>query len=886
MENNPEIEKITEQAIYIATKQQQEYVLVEHILLSLSSFGPFNDTLKSYGVDADSMCKDIETYLDSMPKFKYPAGFHPKRTTAVERVFNRAATQVMFNGRPQITTIDLFLSLTGETNSHASYFILKYNIDREEFVKHWNTHYAKSSSKQPITKEQADEVLEEYCTNMSQQAKDGELEPMIGRSQEIKDTINILAKKFKANVLMIGDPGVGKAQPLSSKIKTPNGWTTMGELKVGDTITAHNGSQTNVTNIYPQGKKDIYKITLKDGRETECCKEHLWNIWGKFGEKYITPGGHHSRKSDYKVHSLDWIINKMESNRSFVPKIQLIKPTKTNNIDYKIDPWLMGFLLGDGSFYGKQYSTFSTADKEILDKVKKLVEEGYTVTQSKSRKYDYEIQSINSLRGKNSVSNPIPHFYKRTITEMGLDKKLSDTKFIPEIYKNGSVEQKEQLIAGLVDSVGYVNANGALSITTVSKEMAKDIQEIIWSLGGIAKIRKQTNRTYMYAYDGIKERRKCKDSYGISIRYPEPRKLATLTRKKELLPKNYQYKDLKVAIEKIELVGTKEAQCIKVDNPEHLYVTDNYIVTHNTHLLEGLAQKIEEKEVPEFLLGHEVWNLDIGSVLAGSKYRGDFEDKIKKIINACETKTNCILFIDEAHTMKGAGSGSNSSLDMANMLKPAITRGKLKVVASTTWDEYYENFEKDKALMRRFYNLTIDEPDYDSTIKILTGVSKRLEEFHNVKVNKSAIKASVDLSARYIHDRKNPDKGIDMLDAACAVQRAKNNIGARIKDTDIIKQVSKVTGVPAERLANNKSTMLRDLETNIKMKLYGQDDAIETMLDKVYINFSGLAQENKPVASFIFLGATGVGKCLSSDTKITVRMDEDLYNYGKEHNMI
>lgn len=489
MQINPEIEQITDRAIDIAKQQGHEYVLLEHLLESLITFEPFYNCLKAYGVEVDDMAEEIQDYLNSLLlPGNLTTDYQPKRTNSIERVFNRAVTQVMFNGRRFVTTIDLFLSISGETNTHASYFILKYGMeDRESFARFWNENYTQESA--TVSKDQANEILEEHCTNLSSAALEGDLEPLIGRSEEIKDAINILAKKFKSNVLMIGDPGVGK-----------------------------------------------------------------------------------------------------------------------------------------------------------------------------------------------------------------------------------------------------------------------------------------------------------------------------------------------------------------------------------TAIVEGLAQQIVARKVPEFLHDHTVWSLEIGSMLAGSKYRGDFEEKFKKVIQSLEANEKSILFIDEAHTMKGAGASSGGSLDMANMLKPAITRGKIKVIANTTWDEYYESFEKDKALMRRFYNLTIDEPDYDSTIKIITGVSKRLEEFHNVTVRKEAITAAVDLSHRYIHDRKNPDKSIDMLDAACAMERAKNNKGAKISKANIIKQVSKLTGIPATRLSSEQSENLINLEANINSKLYGQDQVVQEVLDKIYVNYSGIANENKPVASFLFLGPTGTGK--------------------------
>jgi len=279
-----------------------------------------------------------------------------------------------------------------------------------------------------------------------------------------------------------------------------------------------------------------------------------------------------------------------------------------------------------------------------------------------------------------------------------------------------------------------------------------------------------------------------------------------------------------------------------------------------THIVEGLAQEIVAGRVPEFLKGHEVWGLEVGSLLAGSKYRGEFEEKFKAVITALETKKNCILFVDEAHTMKGAGASSQSSLDMANMLKPSITKGSLKVIASTTWEEYYESFEKDRALMRRFHRVGIDEPNAETTEQILIGLSPRLESFHNVMIDTDAITAAVELSGRYIHDRKNPDKSIDLLDGACARERVKDAGNVTVNKSMIMEQLSRVTDVPMDRLENERSDKIVELESNIKQKLYGQDAAVDRVLERVYINFSGIGNAKRPIASFLFLGPTGTGK--------------------------
>ena len=518
--NNPEINAIVEQAVKIAANLKHEYVVTEHLLLAMLLHPPFKKTLTSFGADVDKMQQEVEHYLVSLVGMvsKVP-DTQPRKTTALERLFNRANVQVMFTGRRAMSTVDLYLSIMSEGNSHAHYFLLKYGVKKQEFVDHWQKHYkSASASESSMSQDQANEILTEYCTNLTAMAQQNRLEPLIGRSEELHEMITVLARRFKANVLMVGDPGVGK-----------------------------------------------------------------------------------------------------------------------------------------------------------------------------------------------------------------------------------------------------------------------------------------------------------------------------------------------------------------------------------TAIIEGLAQEIHAGRVPEFIKGSEVWSLEVGDLLAGSKYRGEFEEKFKAVIAALEAKKNCILFVDEAHTMKGAGAGSQSSLDFANMLKPAITKGNLKVVASTTWEEYYESFEKDRALMRRFYRLSIDEPDAITTEQILIGLSPRLEQFHNVLIDTEAMTAAVELANRYIHDRKNPDKSIDLIDAACARERVKDLGLVTITKGLIEEQLARVTGVPADKLQNERSTKIVELEGNIKQKLYGQDGAVDSVLERVYINFAGIANEKKPMASFLFLGPTGTGKTelarLLSDNLDMKLLKYDMSEYQERHSV-
>ena len=279
-----------------------------------------------------------------------------------------------------------------------------------------------------------------------------------------------------------------------------------------------------------------------------------------------------------------------------------------------------------------------------------------------------------------------------------------------------------------------------------------------------------------------------------------------------------------------------------------------------TAIAEGLARKIVEGDVPKFIQEHIVYSLDISALLAGSKYRGDFEERVKLVVNALEKKGNCILFIDEAHMMNGAGSSSGGSNDMANMLKSTLGKGKIKVIASTTWEEYRKHFEKDRALMRRFQRVTVDEPNEVVAIKILKGLKKYYEKHHNVKITNQAIIDSVKYSVKYMSDRKLPDKAIDLIDCACARFKVRDEEGGVVDHNEILFEISKIANIPVEQLTNKESTNLANLEKNMKAKVYGQEKAIESLLDKVFIAQSGLKALNKPVGSFLFVGPTGVGK--------------------------
>jgi ATP-dependent Clp protease ATP-binding subunit ClpA len=279
-----------------------------------------------------------------------------------------------------------------------------------------------------------------------------------------------------------------------------------------------------------------------------------------------------------------------------------------------------------------------------------------------------------------------------------------------------------------------------------------------------------------------------------------------------------------------------------------------------TAIAEGLAYNIVQGAVPDFLKEYTVFNLDISAMLAGSKYRGDFEERFKLVLKALTKKGKTILFIDEAHMISGAGSANNNANDLANMMKPALSKGNIKVVASTTWEEYRKHFEKDRALMRRFQRITVDEPSKEMSFQILKGIRKYYEEHHKVKIKDEAIKAAIDLSVKYQNDKKLPDKAIDLIDLACSRFNLKIVESRTVGESEIQYELAKVVNMPAETIAEQESSTLNNLEAQLKAEVYGQETAITEVVDKILVSRAGLKPDNRPVGAFVFMGPTGTGK--------------------------
>ncbi len=308
-----------------------------------------------------------------------------------------------------------------------------------------------------------------------------------------------------------------------------------------------------------------------------------------------------------------------------------------------------------------------------------------------------------------------------------------------------------------------------------------------------------------------------------------------------------------------------------------------------TAIAEGLAKKIVEGQTPEVLSKSTIYSLDMGALLAGTRYRGDFEERLKAVVTELEDHPDAVLFIDEIHTVIGAGATSGGAMDASNLLKPALQGGKLRCMGSTTYKEFRQHFEKDRALSRRFQKIDVAEPSVDDAVKILRGIKSYFEDHHHVKYTADAIKTAVELSSRYINDRKLPDKAIDVIDEAGAAQhllpdsKRRKTIGTK----EIEAVVAKIARIPPKNVSKDDATVLKDLEVTLKRVVFGQDNAIEALSSAIKLARAGLREPEKPIGNYLFAGPTGVGKTevakQLADTLGVELMRFDMSEYMEKH---
>ena len=325
------------------------------------------------------------------------------------------------------------------------------------------------------------------------------------------------------------------------------------------------------------------------------------------------------------------------------------------------------------------------------------------------------------------------------------------------------------------------------------------------------------------------------------------------------------------------LARRKKNNCVLVGEPG----------TGKTAIAEGLAKKIVEGDVPELLKTKVVYSMDIGNLLAGTKYRGDFEERLKGVLDSLQNDPDAILFIDEIHMIMGAGSAGGSNVDVANLIKPVLGKGRLLTIGATTPDEYADHFEKDTALMRRFAKLDIDETSLEDTKLIVEGLREYYEEFHGVKYEPELLDKLVDLTDRYVKTRYFPDKALDIVDAAGATVKLRNEQNVVLND--VIRQISKASNIGADVIDIDSTDTYVNLDTKIKTSVYGQDEAVDTLCESIILSKSGLREPNKPIGSFLFVGPTGTGKTETARTLAKELQCElvkfDMSEYQERHSV-
>ena len=746
-----------------AQNRNHAEILPLHLLFALlaEEEGVVHPLLQKVGANVGRIQQIVNSELDRLPS---ATGTQLGMNRATNDVFAQAQKEADRLKDEYVSTEHLLLALAqvkSETKEILNVNAVDYNaiLSALKDVRGGQ----RVTDQNPEDKYQA---LQRYGRDLVEMARRGKLDPVIGRDEEIRRTMQVLSRRTKNNPVLIGEPGVGKAQPLHAKIKTPTGWTTMGAIRVGDVVSTPDGGTARVLGVFPQGKKKIYRLHFRDGKWADACGEHLWKVFGPH------LGTDWRRHKTWKVISTTDLIGRLNGTKARwkVPAVQPVEEYQPGRPP--MDPYLLGVLIGDGNFT-QNCVRFSTADAEILERVAELLGADFTLKPSTSRPYDHRIvmSAVNVCRLKKRSRAVRDNRVVAVVAELGLLGRPAHEKFIPDLYKHASVDDRYALLRGLIDTDGYVTKTGSISFSTSSLQLARDVQETVWSLGGIAAIReKQT----FYWYAG--ERRQGRTSYTVKIRHPEPARLVSLPRKRERLPADYQYKEnLKNVVVWVEPVGESEAKCILIDHPDHLYITDNYVVTHNTAIIEGLAIRIVNGDVPTVLKDKRLVALDMGALIAGAKYRGEFEDRLKAVIKeVTQSEGQVILFIDELHTVVGAGK-AEGAMDAGNLLKPALARGELRTIGATTLDEYRKHIEKDAALERRFQPILVGEPTVEDTIAILRGLKQRYETHHGVRITDGAIVSAAVLSDRYITDRFLPDKAIDLIDEAASRLRIEND---------------------------------------------------------------------------------------------------------------
>lgn len=949
MRHDSDLKKLLANSSKLAVKVNDDKVRFEHVVRAIFLFdNPYHDRIKrELDDDYDNFIEDLDNMIRNISS---NLNIDSGKAVKVDSEIFKINSELTNDKSIQIVTIKDYLLkiLNYDKDLNIKSLLIDYGLD-EDFFNDVSSDVNTTTDEEDLVEEvvaKHDEipdktpnvhrtkptksktpVLDEHSRDLSSLAQDGKLDPVIGRDHEIKRVIQILARRKKNNPILLGDAGVGKCLARGTKVLMYDGsFKAVEDVVVGDQLMGIDSTPRTVLSL-GNGYDDMYRVAQKNGNDYVVNSEHILSLKAsghkkiKTGEIINIPITEYLSLSKLEQTSLKGWKTGVEYDSNYTP----------------LPAYYVGLWLGDGSLHKNDVTNI---DPEIIEYLTDLAHyyglslnkneityhmtrsRGYTINQIDANTGEFikKWNSISEFAKENNVSGKCisDYFNGKQKTAYGYkweligfvnpindilnELGLLNEKFIPKAYLINDKKTRLELLAGLIDSDGYLTKSNCYEITQKSERLFNDIVTLSRSLGYRVNVNKPKIINNVVYHRMIIS---ANDFSELPVKLP----------RKKVTNKSNRVDKLVGGIS-IEYVGYDEYFGFNIDG-DHLFILDDFTVTHNTAIAEGIAIKISERDCPKILRNKRIVALDLTSMVAGTKYRGQFEERIKAVMNEVVKDKDTILFLDEIHTVVGAGSAAGS-MDAANIIKPSLARGEFQCIGATTIEEYRNTIEKDGALDRRFQSVMVNEPTPEQTLEILKQLKPYYESHHNVRYTDEALSEIVRVSGRYISNRFFPDKAIDVLDEAGSKRQVElktpdfivelENEKARIieeknksvkaqkyehagtlraKETEIIAKIEKaeaewteqisndspvidiaeinetislMTGIPVSRLSQNELKNMMTSDQEIRNRVIGQDKAMNIVIDSVKRNRIGIGRKNKPIGTFMFIGATGVGK--------------------------
>lgn len=766
------------------SRSQGKMLGSSHFVYSLLTYADNSmfDLIKLIGADPEELTRVIKSLEMREPNLDPVTG--ENKTPAVYGALS-SLEKIMNKVGDTKATMEVILASFCNGQDETAKTLVSYGVNEAKIVEAINHLRATSSTQEQSDGLSGAKSLSKFGTDLTAKARDGKIDPVIGRDSETRRVMQILSRRTKNNPVIVGEPGVGKSLDNDTLIPVADDrrYVRIADLKIGDVVFSEKGKKSPVTGVFPQGEKDSYRVTFNDGSQVVCSGDHLWSGW-TFDD--------YNSQSSIKTHTLNDVMSLLNlTEKSVIPfdKSWLVPSsgaTRRDNMNYGIDPYVIGALLGSGVMDFKSVH-LSTDDNYIAQKVASLIPNA-VIRSSDHQEFNWTLY----------YKNPYGQLYYGFFLRSALAEKEDISSFnevpknkksIPPQYMFGSVDQRMSLLQGLMDTRGEVGKGKPgefqCRFTTFSNALADDVVHLANSLG-IRSL--HTNLRGLHSVDFLPT-----DKVAAMFSTPEKVTAAQDMRQRDT---SRAYEKETLSISYIEHVGMRESTCIMVDNPSHLFLCgEEHIVTHNTAIVEGLARRIVSGDCPEQLKDKTIYALDLAALSAGAKYQGEYEERVKDVLNDISNAHGKIItFIDEIHMI---ASNDGSPMNLSNMLKPMLARGEMHLIGATTLSEYRQFIETDPALDRRFQQVMAMEPSVEDTIGILRGIKEKYETHHGIKIQDAALISCAELSDRYLSSRFLPDKAIDLMDESAS--RLTMLIDSRPEEIDVLEK--KVRSLEIEEVA-------------------------------------------------------------------------------------